>query len=241
MIRKKKKVLVLGGSSDIGIEVVKFFLGMNWKVTAHYSRKKKELINIKKQTEDLNIVQFDLAKIDLNIEKKLRKKFGKGYDSIINLIGYVDLKTYENTSYKNIVQTLSANSIFPFLIERMSVKKMLSKKWGRIVNCSSIGIKFGGGKNSYNYSLSKHCLEFIPNSYKIWAKNNVFINNLRIGVTNTKIHKRMKKNLQLKERLKLIPARRMAKPSEIATYIVNLATEKNSYMTGQTRTVAGGE
>ena len=36
----------------------------------------------------------------------------------------------------------------------------------------------------------KHCLEFIPNSYKIWAKKNVLINNLRIGLTNTKIHKK---------------------------------------------------
>ena len=53
---------------------------------------------------------------------------------------------------------------------------MISHKWGRILNCSSIGIKIGGGKNSFNYSLSKHCLEFIPNSYKFWAENNVFIN-----------------------------------------------------------------
>jgi len=239
MTRKKKKVLVLGGSSDIGIEVVKFFLGMNWKVTAHYSRNKKELINIKKQTEDLNIVQFDLAKIDLNIEKKLRKKFGKGYDSIINLIGYVDLKTYENTSYKNIVQTLSANSIFPFLIERMSVKKMLSKKWGRIVNCSSIGVKFGGGFNTYNYSLSKHSLEFIPSVYKQWAKKNVLINNLRIGVTNTKLHKKLKRNIN--KRVKLIPIGRMATPIEISDLIIDLATEKNSFMTGQTVNISGGE
>ena len=131
--------------------------------------------------------------------------------------------------------------IIPVLIEKNCVKKMISQKWGRILNCSSIGIKFGGGKNSFNYSLSKHCLEFIPNSYKFWAENNVFINNLRIGVTDTKIHKRMKKNLQLKERLKLIPAKRMATPSEMAIYIVNLSTEKNSYMTGQTLTVSGGE
>ena len=88
--------------------------------------------------------------------------------------------------------------IIPVLIEKNCVKKMISQKWGRILNCSSIGIKFGGGKNSFNYSLSKHCLEFIANSYKFWAENNVFINNLRIGVTDTKIHKRMKKNLQLK-------------------------------------------
>ena len=33
----------------------------------------------------------------------------------------------------------------------------------------------------------------------------------------------------------------MATPSEMAIYIVNLSTEENSYMTGQTLTVSGGE
>ena len=117
---------------------------------------------------------------------------------------------------------------------------MLLQKWGRILNCSSIGVKFGGGINSYNYSLSKHCLEFIPNSFKSWAKKNVFINNLRIGVTNTKIHKRMI-NRKIKQRVKLIPMSRMAEPKEISSYIINLTTENNSYMTGQTVTVSGGE
>ena len=119
---------------------------------------------------------------------------------------------------------------------------MLKQKWGRILNCSSIGVKFGGGTNSYNYSLSKHCLEFIPSSYKNWAKKNVFINNLRIGVTNTKIHNKMKRKLKMmKKRVELIPIKRMAEPNEISAYIVSLTTDNNSYMTGQTVTVSGGE
>ena len=99
----------------------------------------------------------------------------------------LDNKGFENTNLKNILKSLIANAILPILVEKVSVKKMLAQKWGRILNCSSIGVKFGGGVNSYNYALSKHCLEFIPNSYKSWAKKNVFINNLRIGVTNTKM------------------------------------------------------
>ena len=51
----------------------------------------------------------------------------------------------------------------------------------------------------------------------------------------------MKKNLKRGDRLKLIPINRMAKPIEIARYIIDLATEKNSYMTGQTINVSGGE
>ena len=69
----------------------------------------------------------------------------------------------------------------------------------------------------------------------------MLINNLRIGVTNTKMHKRMKKKIKIKDRIKLIPINRMAEPKEIANYIMSLTTEKNSYITGQTLAASGGE
>ena len=242
MNKKKRHVLILGGSSDIGIEVVRNFINLDWQVTAHFFKNKKKLIILKKNSKNLNIVEFNFANYNnSNIEKLMVKKFSKKYDSIINLIGYIDNKGFENTNLDSIVKSLTINTIIPILIEKRLVKKMLKQKWGRILNCSSIGVKFGGGTNSYNYSLAKHCLEFIPNSYKNWAKRNVFINNLRIGVTNTKIHKRMKKNMKMKSRIRLIPINRMANPKEMSTYITDLSTEKNSYMTGQTLTVSGGE
>jgi len=240
MKNKNKRVLILGGSSDIGIEVVKDFLNMNWDVTAHYFKNKKKLKKLK--NKKLKLIYANFMKFnEKNTEKIISKKFSKKYDALINLVGYVDNKSFENTNLKSIIKTVKINALIPFLIEKKIVNKMLKQKWGRILNCSSIGVKFGGGKNSYNYGLSKHCLEFIPNRYKDWANKNVLINNIRIGVTRTKIHKRMKKNLQLKHRLKLIPAKRMAKPQEISSYIVNLVLDKNSFMTGETITVAGGE
>ena len=240
-MKYNKHVLILGGSSDIGVEVIKVFLKLRWEVTAQYFKNKKNLSTLKSFGK-LNLIKFNFANDKYFISEKLiKEKFNKNYDSVINLVGYIDNKSFEETNLKNILKSLIANAILPILVERISVKKMLTQKWGRILNCSSIGVKFGGGINSYNYALSKHCLEFIPNSYKNWAKKNVFINNLRIGVTNTKIHKRMKKNLQVKERLKLIPINRMAEPKEMAIYIKNLTTQANSYMTGQTITVAGGE
>ena len=38
----KKRVLILGGSSDIGVEVVKTFLKSNWEVNAHFFKNKKD-------------------------------------------------------------------------------------------------------------------------------------------------------------------------------------------------------
>jgi len=243
MKNRKKHVLILGGSSDIGTEVVENFLRLGWNVTAHFFKNKKKLYTLKKNSKNLNIVKFNFANYNnTNIEKLMVKKFNEKYDSIVNLIGYVDNKGFENTNLNSILKSITINALIPILIEKMLVKRMLLQKWGRILNCSSIGVKFGGGANSYNYSLSKHCLEFIPNSYKNWAKKNVFINNLRIGVTNTKMHNKMKRKLKMmKKRTELIPIKRMAEPNEISTYIVSLTTDSNSYMTGQTVTVSGGE
>ncbi len=243
MKNRKKHVLILGGSSDIGTEVVENFLRLGWNVTAHFFKNKKKLYTLKKNSKNLNIVKFNFANYNnTNIEKLMVKKFNEKYDSIINLIGYVDNKGFENTNLNSILKSITINALIPILIEKMLVKRMLLQKWGRILNCSSIGVKFGGGINSYNYSLSKHCLEFIPSSYKNWAKKNVFINNLRIGVTNTKMHNKMKRKLKMmKKRTELIPIKRMAEPNEISTYIVSLTTDSNSYMTGQTVTVSGGE
>ena len=238
----KRHVLILGGSSDIGIEVIKFFLKLGWKVTAHYNKNKNKLDKINKKTKKLNLIQFDFSDYENPfIERLIMRKFDGKYDSIVNLICCLDNKSFEKTSLKDILKSLCANSLIPILIEKIALKGMLKKKWGRILNCSSIGIKFGGGKYTYNYSLAKHSLEFIPSCYKDLAKKNVLINNLRIGLTNTKVHKRYKKNIKMSKRIKLIPMNRMAEPSEISKYINDLVTEKNSFMTGQTITVSGGE
>ena len=116
---------------------------------------------------------------------------------------------------------------------------MIKNNFGRIVNCSSIGIKFGGGSNTYNYSLSKFASEFIPYNFKDWAKKNVLINNLRIGVTNTKLHKKIGKNI--KKRVKLIPISRAAETNEIVKYILFFISKDNTYSTGQTISISGGE
>ena len=241
MKKIKRHVLILGGSSDIGIEVVKSFLNLNWNVTAHYNRNKKKLKIIKKNYKNLKLVQFNFLNYNyFNVESLIKNRFNQKYDSIVNLIGYIDNKSFNNTNLKSVLRSLTINAIIPILINKLLVKKMLVQRFGRILNCTSIGIKFGGGINTYNYALAKHCLEFIPNIHKEWAKRNVLINNLRIGITNTKIHKKIK-NKNMKKRVDLIPMKRMAEPKEVANYIINLVSDKNSYMTGQTINISGGE
>ena len=72
---KKKHVLVLGGSSDIGIEVIKMFLKLNWSVSAHYFKNKTKLNLLKKKSKNLNLVKLDFSKTNPKIEILIKKNF----------------------------------------------------------------------------------------------------------------------------------------------------------------------
>ena len=118
-MKDSKHVLILGGSSDIGIEVVKIFLKLQWKVTAQYYKNKKNLL-VLKNYKNLNLIKFNFANDKYLISEKLIiKKFNEKYDSVINLVGYVDNKGFENTNLKNILKSLIANAILPILIEKV--------------------------------------------------------------------------------------------------------------------------
>lgn len=237
---KKKKVLILGASSDIGLKVVNKFLQNNWEVCAHYNKNKSELLNIKANYNDLKLFKLNFFTKFNIIEGKIKKLNLKNFSSYINLIGALDSKSFNESDYNDQIKILSANTLYPSYILKKILPSMINNRFGRILNCSSIGVKFGGGVNNYNYSLSKHLMEFIPSESKNWSKKNILINNLRIGVTKTKLHSKINKK-NIKERIKLIPIGRMANTLEISEYIFYLSTEKNSFITNETLSIAGGE
>jgi NAD(P)-dependent dehydrogenase (short-subunit alcohol dehydrogenase family) len=229
----KKKILILGGSSDISRELIKNIDLNKYKLFLHYNKNKPKL-----DTKNIYLIKTDFASLNKSNFKKKLKKF-KTFDVIINLIGYIDGKSYFNSSYDSLLKSLNANFIAPMFIIRESIINMKKKKFGRIINCSSIGTKFGGGKNTFNYSIAKNCSEFIPQELRKMANKNVVINNIKIGVINTKIHQKISKK-SISERIKLIPAKRIGKVEEIIKLIIFLINE-NSYISSETINISGGE
>ena len=114
---------------------------------------------------------------------------------------------------------------------------MADRGFGRIVLAGSIGVKFGGGKNSFPYSLSKMALELIPAEARRWAASNVLYNVLRIGVVSNSASD----SVSELERKAFIPMGRAARPEEIASFVSWLASDENSYITGQVIAISGGE
>ena len=242
MVKKYKRVLILGASSDIGIETCKKFLENEWELTAHYNTNNKALKHLKKKYPlKLNLLKFDLKNI-FSLEKYLDKKktiFSK-FDAFINLAGYFKSTTFENFKIKDLIDHISANSFANLLFMKIVLKGMKKKKWGRVVNTSSIGTKFGGGNKSFCYSLSKFNNEFFPSFYKGLYSSNIMINTLQIGVVKTKMHKKLP-NKNMKKRINLIPIKRIIEKNEVSNYIYFLCTEENTSLTGQTLNISGGE
>ena len=230
----KKKILILGGSSDIGQEIARKLLIKNiYDVNLHYNSNKKIIKNYKNKC---NLIKADLSNIN---SKSVLKKFDKNYDIIINLVGYLDNQLFENFKVEEFYKTININSLIPLLIIRNSLKHMKKNKFGRVINTSSIGVKFGGGEKTYLYSLSKHINEFIPSYIRKLSNKNILYNCLRIGVVDTKLHKKIK-NKNIAKRINLIPVKRMAKTKEISDFIVYLVNE-NSFINNDVINITGGE
>jgi 3-oxoacyl-[acyl-carrier protein] reductase len=238
---KNLRILVLGGSSDIAINIINHYLKNGYIVDAHFNSNSKHLEKLKKKNKNLNLIKLNFSKLnDNNYIKIINKKFSFNYSAYINLIGYIDNKHFDEINIKDLYNSLHINFVIPFFIMKFVIPKMLQQKFGRIINISSIGVKFGGSKQNFNYALSKYNLEFIPSVYKDWAKKNVLINCIRLGVFDTKMHKRII-NKNMKKRINLIPIKRMGKPKEVVNLIDYLLSDKNSYLTGEIITLSGGE
>ena len=156
------------------------------------------------------------------------------------MIGYVDNKTYVETNIKETINNFVVNFLFPQAVIKLNIDYMKKIRFGRILNISSIGVKFGGGINNYNYSLSKYASEFVPQFFKKISKDNIFINNLRLGLIDTKLHNKIDKK-NMKKRIGLIPIKKIANPEEIIEIIYYLSSNKNTFVNLETVTVAGGE
>lgn len=233
-----KKILILGASSDIGIEATKIFLKNSWEVYAHFNKNSEGLKNIK--NKNLKIFKINFLENNKKFKSVLNIFSKTKFDAFLNLAGYIDNKNFNNFTIESSLKTFQINTITPLYILQKIIGRMIKAKYGRILLTSSIGVKFGGGKNTFNYSISKMANQFIPRDYKEWAKKNILINCLIIGATNTKIHKKIN-NKNISSRKKLIPINRFAEPFEIVNYIFYLLSQKNSFITGQNISISGGE
>lgn len=243
---ENKYILVTGANSGIGFQVAKDFLLEGAIVGAHYYGDKAGAQDLLKYAQD---GQCQIFEADFSQSEKVLRLWNefigwsKGrIDILVNNAGEASQpKTLEELSEEAWDKTFQVNLKAPFLLSRAALALMSKQQSGRIINISSIGVKFGGSPTTIHYSASKAALEAVTKSLaKAGAPFNVLVNAIRPGVTNTSFHKKIGRS-DLSSRAALIPLKRIAKPSEISNMVIFLASQKSSFITNTVIDVAGGE
>jgi len=125
-----------------------------------------------------------------------------------------------------------------FVCAQIASVQMMSQKFGRIVNTSSIGAM--GNIGQANYSASKAGVIGLTKTLSLeWAKFNITVNCVAPGATKTRMTAGIPENV-MQGLLEKIPLRRMAEPDEIAAAHLFFASDDAAYITGQVLFVDGG-
>jgi 3-oxoacyl-[acyl-carrier protein] reductase len=234
-----RRVLVLGASSDIGVALVERFLVADYEVIAHHHANSEAFDGLRSNGHNFDDLQLDLSDLGA-VEQAAGQDAVTSCDAVVFLASIAKPSSLERIDPAELEVALRVGAISNFLFMSTMGPAMAARGWGRIVIGSSIGVKFGGGKDSFGYALAQHASEFIPRSARDWASSGVLTNVVRIGVTDTKLHGGFP-GRDKEQRARLIPMKRAALPEEIADYLFWMGSEQNSFVTGQVSAISGGE
>ena len=136
-------------------------------------------------------------------------------------------------------QVLKVNLYSTFKILKLATKGMVKRKYGRIINITSV-VGVIGGPGQVNYSSSKAGLIGMTKSLsQELASRNITVNCIAPGFIDTPMTSNLDENRKAKV-LSSIPANRFGSPEDLSTSILFLASEESSYITGQTIHINGG-
>ncbi|MFN8413197.1 MAG: SDR family oxidoreductase [Anaerolineales bacterium] len=243
----EKRIVITGASSGIGAAIARLLAEHGAVIGIHYHRHVNEaqllIDQIRSTGGKAEGFQVDLT--DFEERKRLipfmLDKLG-GLDGFVNNAGAPQGQhSFPEITQSEWDQTLALNVEAPFFLAQQAFAHMKSNDGGRIINISSIGVKYGGSARTLHYAMAKSALETLTiGMAKLGAPFNVLVNTVRVGVIDTPFWKN-KTEEEFKNRIKLIPLGRSGKSQDVAEMIHFLLTPQSSFITGQIFTVSGGE
>jgi 3-oxoacyl-[acyl-carrier protein] reductase len=212
-----RKILVLGGSGDIGNEIVKKFSN-------------DFVISVGSKGVDLSDKQ---SVDDFN-------KLHSNFDTIIHSAGYNVPGAFENLSLDELEKSIRTNLLGFLPIIQRNIDYWKTTGTGRVVVVSSL-YGFFSRHSRMPYVISKHGLiGFVKTLAIELGPIGATVNAVTPGYINTKMTSKNNTPETIEKIVKGIPVGRMGTPTEIADAVAFLASEQNTYINGHDLVVDGG-
>lgn len=241
---KNKVALVTGASRGIGRAIALTLAGYGAIVIVNYCGSKEkadEIVNQIKENGGTAIAyQADVADFEAvkTMFTDITKEYGR-IDILVNNAGITKDNLILKMSEEEFDAVINTNLKGVFNCLKQASRIMLKQKEGRIINISSIsGVV--GNPGQANYCAAKAGVIGITKSLaKELGSRGITVNAVAPGYINTDMTAVLKDDLKEKV-TELIPLKRLGEVEDIAETVAFLASDKASYITGQTIQVDGG-
>ncbi len=239
-----KIALVTGGSRGIGRAVCLRLASMGCVTWVNYvsnsSAAEETVALIEKIGGAAFAIAFDVA--DNNAVQEAIKKItseSAAPEILVNNAGITRDGLMARMKESDWDLVLDTNLKGAFLCSKAVMRGMMKKRWGRIINISSV-IGFLGNGGQVNYAAAKAGMTgFTKSMARELAPRQVTVNSVAPGYIITDMTSALSDEIQEMIRAR-IPLGSLGTPEDVAGCVAFLASEESGYLTGQTLHVNGG-
>ncbi len=239
-----KTALVTGASRGIGKEIALELARNGANIVVNYAGNKQLAEQVADEIRSIGresaAIQADVANSEAveQMVKETVNMFGS-LDILVNNAGITRDQLLMRMKESDWDDVLNTNLKSVFLTTKAVSRQMMKQRKGRIINIASI-VGVSGNAGQANYVAAKAgIIGLTKTAAKELAPRNITVNAVAPGFITTDMTDKLPEDVK-QELYKQIPLARLGEPKDIAYVVAFLASEKSSYITGQTIHVNGG-
>lgn len=239
-----KVAFITGATRGIGRAIALELANEGYNIALNYRTENEALETLKKEISELGVecypVQGDVSKAEDSerMTKEIIEHFEQ-IDVLVNNAGITKDKLIQRMKEEEFTDVINVNLVGTFNITKNVIKYMTKKRYGKIINISSV-VGISGNAGQSNYAASKAgIIGFTKSIAKELASRNITANAVAPGFIKTDMTNVLKD--EIKEAIEgTIPLKRLGTAEDVAKVVRFLASDDSNYITGQVINVDGG-